>query len=65
MTVAEADKQVEKTVWESSFDADEQTTLRAEDSEAWHGVTGLLVFLASVGVVLASLTLLLIALTAV
>ncbi len=53
-----------KTVWESSFDDAEQATLRAEDSEAWFGVTGLLLFLASTGVLLASLTVLIICVAA-
>jgi hypothetical protein len=65
MSVAETEihaEQETKSVWDASFDADEQTLLKAEDSEAWHGVTGLLVFLASCGVVLALFTLLLISL---
>ncbi len=46
-----------KTVWDSSFDPAEQGSLRSEDSEAWFGVTGLLIFLASTGVLLAIVTL--------
>lgn len=64
MSIAEAEIHVPKTVWESSFDANEQAALRAEDSEAWHGVTGLLLFLVSGGVLLASLTVLLICVAA-
>lgn len=62
MTTAEAELNVEKTVWDASFDLDEQNALRAEDSEAWQGVTGLLLFLVSAGVLLASLTVLVICL---
>jgi hypothetical protein len=60
MTTVEAEMHTPKTVWDASFDVEEQTALKAEDSEAWAGVTGLLLFVASCGVLLASLTVLLI-----
>jgi hypothetical protein len=60
MSVAETE--AHKSVWDATFTAEEQTVLRAEDSEAWQGVTGLLLFLVSGGVLLASLTVLLICL---
>jgi hypothetical protein len=60
MSVAEAEVHAPKSAWDASFDLAEQTALRAEDSEAWQGVTGLLLFLVSAGVLLASLTVLLI-----
>ena len=59
MSVAEAET---KTVWDATFNLEEQAALQAEDSEAWQGVTGLLLFLVSGGVLLASLTVLLICL---
>ena len=63
MTTAEAQVPVAKTVFDASFEPAEQIALKAEDSEAWHGVTGLLLFLVSGGVLLASLTVLLICLS--
>jgi hypothetical protein len=60
MSTAEAEVHVPKTVWDASFHPEEQAALKAEDSEAWRGVTGLLLFLVSAGVLLASLTVLLI-----
>jgi hypothetical protein len=33
-----------------------QKMLHAEDSEAWHGVTGLLIFIISIGLILAIIT---------
>jgi hypothetical protein len=60
MTTAEADVHSPKTVWDASFDVDEQAALKAEDSEAWQGVTGLLLLVVCCGVLLASLTVLLI-----
>jgi len=60
MTTAHAEAHVEKTVFDTSFEPEEQIALKAEDSEAWQGVTGLLLFLVSAGVLLASLTVLLI-----
>jgi len=62
MSTAEAEIHVEKSVWDASFLPDEQAALKAEDSEAWRGVTGLLLFLVSGGVLLASLAVLLICL---
>jgi hypothetical protein len=62
MSVAEAEIHAEKSVWDASFSAEEQAALQAEDSEAWQGVTGTLLFLVSGGVLLASLTVLLIVL---
>jgi hypothetical protein len=60
MSAGEAELHVTKSVWDASFEPEEQTALKAEDSEAWAGVTGLLLFLVSSGVMLASLTVLLI-----
>jgi hypothetical protein len=59
MSVAEGEIHV-KSVWDASFEPAEQDALKAEDSEAWRGVTGLLLFLVSGGVLLASLAVLLI-----
>jgi hypothetical protein len=39
-------------VWEASFNAEERRELKAEDSEAWNGVTALLIFIVSMGVVI-------------
>jgi len=39
------------------FDDHESQQHLAEDSEAWNGVTGLLLFIVTVGLILASLTL--------
>lgn len=39
------------------FDEAESNQLLAEDSEAWNGVTGLLLFIVSIGLSLAFLTL--------
>jgi hypothetical protein len=63
MSTAEAEIHVEKSVWDASFQPEEQAALRAEDSEAWTGVTGLLLLVVCCGVFLASLTVLLICLT--
>jgi hypothetical protein len=63
MSTAEAEMHVEKSVWDASFQPEEQAALKAEDSEAWTGVTGLLLFVVCCGVLLASLTVLLICLT--
>lgn len=60
MSTAEAEIHLPKTVWDASFEPAEQAALKAEDSEAWAGVTGLLLFLVTGGVLLASLTVLLI-----
>lgn len=35
---------------------DTQKMLHAEDAEAWHGVTGLLIFIISIGLILAVIT---------
>jgi hypothetical protein len=40
------------SVWESTFSHDEQTGLKNEDSEAWNGVTALLIFIVSMGVLI-------------
>ena len=60
MSVAEAEVHEPKSALETAFGVEEQAALQAEDSEAWQGVTGLLLFLVSGGVLLASLTVLLI-----
>jgi hypothetical protein len=39
-------------VFESAFNEDERTELKAEDSEAWNGVTALLIFIVSMGVMI-------------
>jgi hypothetical protein len=40
------------SVWESTFSHDEQRELKSEDSEAWNGVTALLIFIVSMGVLI-------------
>jgi hypothetical protein len=44
---------------DSHFEEQEAQQHMADDSEAWNGVTGLLLFIVSIGLVLASLTLVL------
>jgi hypothetical protein len=39
------------------FEETEANEHLAEDSEAWNGVTGLLIFIVSIGLILAALTL--------
>jgi hypothetical protein len=41
----------------SHFDEHESQQHQADDSEAWNGVTGLLLFIVTIGLALASLTL--------
>jgi hypothetical protein len=60
MITAEPETHERKSVWDSHFEPHEQDALKAEDSEAWTGVTGLLLFLVSGGVLLASFAVLLI-----
>jgi hypothetical protein len=43
---------VQTEVWQRAFDPEDRQHLLDEDSEAFRGVTGILIFLASAGLVL-------------
>lgn len=46
------------TAW-SKFHPDEQHSLRSDDSEAWHAVTKILLFIVAIGLTLSFVTLIL------
>ncbi len=58
MATAPAEMSSGNDVWHQAFDGEHRQQLLAEDSEAFRGVTGILMFLISAGLLLGTVSLL-------